>query len=170
MFLTLRYCCAYSARCSWGNGTWGAAPGSILLRLQRVLIAGALPPHPKSPWIFLRPSLETKRPNSTLLKMAPSSLMTASGNVIFGFHELGNGSHYLGVAFHLCACYLFTFPSAFYFFTLLLFTFQNCLFAFLSFYFSINSGSHYWIKILGHLLCTICGLHYLCRDNPTQRL
>ena len=36
---TLRYFCAYSAHCGYGYDTWGVAPGFILLRLQRALLA-----------------------------------------------------------------------------------------------------------------------------------
>ena len=38
--LGLHCFCAYSARCSWGDGTWGVAPGSKLLRFQRALVTG----------------------------------------------------------------------------------------------------------------------------------
>ena len=40
--LTLRYFCACSAHCLCGDDTWGVAPGFILLRLQRALIAEVL--------------------------------------------------------------------------------------------------------------------------------
>ena len=45
--LTLRYFCAYSAHCPCGDYTWGAAPGFILLRLQRALIEKTALTHPK---------------------------------------------------------------------------------------------------------------------------
>ena len=40
MALSLHFFCAYSAHCVCGNGTWGVAPGSKLLRLQRALVMG----------------------------------------------------------------------------------------------------------------------------------
>ena len=40
--VTFSYFCAYSAHWRVGDDTWGVAPGSILLRLQRALIAGGL--------------------------------------------------------------------------------------------------------------------------------
>ena len=41
--LSLHFFCAYSAHCVYGDDTWGVAPGSILLRLQRALQAGVSP-------------------------------------------------------------------------------------------------------------------------------
>ena len=41
--LTFCYFCAYSAHCIWGGPTWGVAPGFILLRLQRALVAETSP-------------------------------------------------------------------------------------------------------------------------------
>ena len=42
MALSLHFFCAYSAHCVCGNGTWGVAPGSILLHFQCALPAEAL--------------------------------------------------------------------------------------------------------------------------------
>ena len=42
--LSLHFFCAYSAHCVYGDDIWGVAPGSILLRLQRALLAGVSPP------------------------------------------------------------------------------------------------------------------------------
>ena len=41
--LGLHYFCAYSAHCLYGDDTWGVAPGSILLRFQRVLMVRLSP-------------------------------------------------------------------------------------------------------------------------------
>ena len=38
--LCLHCFCAYSAHCVGGGYTWGVAPGSKLLRLQRALVMG----------------------------------------------------------------------------------------------------------------------------------
>ena len=45
--LSLHCFCAYSAHCPCGDYTWGAAPGFILLRLQRALIEKTALTHPK---------------------------------------------------------------------------------------------------------------------------
>ena len=42
------YFCAYSALCPRRGHTWGVAPGFILLRLQRVLLAEPPPRHGQS--------------------------------------------------------------------------------------------------------------------------
>ena len=41
--LSLHFFCAYSAHCVRGDDTWGVAPGFMLLRLQRALLAGVSP-------------------------------------------------------------------------------------------------------------------------------
>ena len=41
--LSLYFFCAYSAHCVYGDDTWGVAPGSILLRFQRVLMVRLSP-------------------------------------------------------------------------------------------------------------------------------
>ena len=41
--LSLHFFCAYSAHCVYGDDTWGVAPGFMLLRLQRALLAGVSP-------------------------------------------------------------------------------------------------------------------------------
>ena len=41
------YCCAYSAQITCGLCTWGAAPGSVLLRFQRAWFMWVWP---RAPW------------------------------------------------------------------------------------------------------------------------
>ena len=109
VLLTLRYFCAYSAHCLCGGYTWGVAPGFILLRLQRALVAGASSPHPKFPQIFQRASREKKRSTFGLLKTAPSSLKTAPGNVEVGLRDCGDTCSSHGEALYSRTFCLFPF-------------------------------------------------------------
>ena len=75
--LSLHCFCAYSAHCLWGGYTWGVTPGFILMRLQCAVIARLFTFFPKWLQIVQRRSREMKRPTSTFLKTAPSSLKMA---------------------------------------------------------------------------------------------
>ena len=104
MVLGLHFCCAYSAHCLCEGYTWGVAPGFILLRLQRAMLARVFQLHPRWPRKMKRPTF--------------SSLMTAPGNVKIGLHDFCD-CHWRVASHRQCAW------SAFCFVPFCLFTFQS---------------------------------------------